>query len=102
MNATRVGRSGHTPAVQTNRQSTRFPEPAGVRFCPEQTLGPTARPVAFWSPGVDRSGFVASDDRTDRITGVGQVFRMNMTGLQKVPVPAAAVSSWLTVSNDVQ
>ena len=29
---------------------------------------------------IDGSGFVVSDDRTDRITGVGQVFRMNMTG----------------------
>jgi uncharacterized protein YndB with AHSA1/START domain len=29
---------------------------------------------------IDGSGFVVSDDRTDRITAVGQVFRMNMTG----------------------
>ncbi len=29
---------------------------------------------------IDGSGFVISDDRTDRITGVGQVFRMNMAG----------------------
>ena len=29
---------------------------------------------------VDGSGFVVSDDRTDRITEVGQVFRMNMSG----------------------
>ena len=29
---------------------------------------------------IDGSGFVVSDDRTDRITGVAQVFRMNMTG----------------------
>ena len=29
---------------------------------------------------IDGSGFIVSDDRTDRITGVGQVFRMNMTG----------------------
>ena len=29
---------------------------------------------------VDGSGFVVADDRTDRITSVGQVFRMNMTG----------------------
>jgi uncharacterized protein YndB with AHSA1/START domain len=29
---------------------------------------------------IDGSGFVVSDDRTDRITSVGQVFRMNMTG----------------------
>jgi uncharacterized protein YndB with AHSA1/START domain len=29
---------------------------------------------------IDGSGFLVSDDRTDRITGVGQVFRMNMTG----------------------
>ena len=30
--------------------------------------------------GLDGSGFVRSDDRTDRITAVGQTFRMNMTG----------------------
>ncbi|WP_139978098.1 SRPBCC family protein [Nocardioides litoris] len=29
---------------------------------------------------LDGSGFVVSDDRTDRITGTGQTFRMNMTG----------------------
>lgn len=29
---------------------------------------------------VDGSGFVLSDDRSDRITGTGQVFRMNMSG----------------------
>src|SRR4051794_34237823 len=29
---------------------------------------------------IDGSGFVVSDDRTDRITAVGQEFRMNMTG----------------------
>lgn len=29
---------------------------------------------------IDGSGFVVSDDRTDRITAVGQVFTMNMTG----------------------
>ena len=29
---------------------------------------------------LDGSGFVRSDDRTDRITAVGQTFRMNMTG----------------------
>lgn len=29
---------------------------------------------------VDGSGFIVSDDRTDRITKVGDVFRMNMTG----------------------
>lgn len=29
---------------------------------------------------LDGSGFVRSDDRSDRITGTGQVFRMNMTG----------------------
>lgn len=29
---------------------------------------------------LDGSGFVVSDDRTDRITGTGQVFTMNMTG----------------------
>lgn len=29
---------------------------------------------------LDGSGFVVSDDKTDRITGTGQVFRMNMTG----------------------
>jgi uncharacterized protein YndB with AHSA1/START domain len=29
---------------------------------------------------LDGSGFVVSDDRTDRITATGQVFRMNMTG----------------------
>ena len=31
-------------------------------------------------PELDGSGFVVSDDRTDRITGSGQVFTMNMTG----------------------
>src|SRR3954471_18068368 len=30
--------------------------------------------------GLDGSGFVRSDDRTDRIPAVGQTFRMNMTG----------------------
>ncbi len=29
---------------------------------------------------LDGSGFIVSDDRTDRITKVGQVFRMNMQG----------------------
>lgn len=29
---------------------------------------------------LDGSGFVVGDERTDRITGTGQVFRMNMTG----------------------
>jgi len=29
---------------------------------------------------LDGSGFVISDDRTDRITGSGQTFRMNMSG----------------------
>lgn len=29
---------------------------------------------------LDGSGFVISDDRTDRITGTGQVFTMNMQG----------------------
>ena len=29
---------------------------------------------------IDGSGFVVSDDRTDRITETGQVFTMNMTG----------------------
>ena len=29
---------------------------------------------------IDGSGFVVSDEKTDRITGTGQVFRMNMTG----------------------
>lgn len=29
---------------------------------------------------LDGSGFVVSDEKTDRITGSGQVFRMNMTG----------------------
>jgi uncharacterized protein YndB with AHSA1/START domain len=29
---------------------------------------------------IDGSGFVVSDEKTDRITGSGQVFRMNMTG----------------------
>jgi len=29
---------------------------------------------------LDGSGFVVSDEKTDRITGTGQVFRMNMTG----------------------
>ena len=31
-------------------------------------------------PELDGSGFVISDEKTDRITGTGQVFRMNMTG----------------------
>jgi uncharacterized protein YndB with AHSA1/START domain len=31
-------------------------------------------------PELDGSGFVVSDERTDRITGTGQVFRMNMSG----------------------
>lgn len=31
-------------------------------------------------PEIDGSGFVVSDERTDRITGTGQVFRMNMSG----------------------
>ena len=29
---------------------------------------------------LDGSGFVISDEKTDRITGTGQVFRMNMAG----------------------
>ena len=29
---------------------------------------------------IDGSGFVVSDEKSDRITGTGQVFRMNMTG----------------------
>ncbi|MGB0099061.1 MAG: SRPBCC family protein [Nocardioides sp.] len=29
---------------------------------------------------LDGSGFVLSDEKTDRITGTGQVFRMNMSG----------------------
>jgi uncharacterized protein YndB with AHSA1/START domain len=29
---------------------------------------------------LDGSGFVVSDEKTDRITGTGDVFRMNMTG----------------------
>ncbi|SDC71535.1 SRPBCC family protein [Nocardioides lianchengensis] len=29
---------------------------------------------------LDGSGFVVSDEKSDRITGSGQVFRMNMTG----------------------
>jgi uncharacterized protein YndB with AHSA1/START domain len=29
---------------------------------------------------LDGSGFVLSDEKSDRITGAGQVFRMNMTG----------------------
>lgn len=29
---------------------------------------------------LDGSGFVVSDDRSDRITGTGQTFRMNMSG----------------------
>ncbi|MGC1208043.1 MAG: SRPBCC family protein [Ornithinimicrobium sp.] len=29
---------------------------------------------------IDGSGFVLSDDRSDRITGTGQVFTMNMSG----------------------
>ena len=31
-------------------------------------------------PEIDGSGFVRSDEKTDRITATGQVFRMNMTG----------------------
>lgn len=31
-------------------------------------------------PELDGSGFVVSEEKTDRITGTGQVFRMNMTG----------------------
>jgi uncharacterized protein YndB with AHSA1/START domain len=31
-------------------------------------------------PQLDGSGFVVSDDHTDRITGTGQTFRMNMSG----------------------
>jgi uncharacterized protein YndB with AHSA1/START domain len=31
-------------------------------------------------PELDGSGFVLSDEKTDRITGTGQVFRMNMSG----------------------
>jgi len=31
-------------------------------------------------PELDGSGFVISDEKTDRITGTGQVFRMNMSG----------------------
>jgi uncharacterized protein YndB with AHSA1/START domain len=31
-------------------------------------------------PELDGSGFVKSDEKTDRIAGTGQVFRMNMTG----------------------
>ena len=31
-------------------------------------------------PEIDGSGFVVSDEKSDRITGTGQVFRMNMTG----------------------
>lgn len=31
-------------------------------------------------PELDGSGFVVSDEKSDRITGTGQVFRMNMTG----------------------
>ena len=31
-------------------------------------------------PAIDGSGFVVSDEKTDRITATGQVFRMNMTG----------------------
>ena len=31
-------------------------------------------------PQLDGSGFIVSDDRTDRITANGQVFTMNMTG----------------------
>ena len=29
---------------------------------------------------LDGSGFVVSDEKSDRITGTGQVFRMNMSG----------------------
>jgi uncharacterized protein YndB with AHSA1/START domain len=31
-------------------------------------------------PQLDGSGFVVSDEKTDRISATGQVFRMNMTG----------------------
>jgi uncharacterized protein YndB with AHSA1/START domain len=31
-------------------------------------------------PELDGSGFVVSDEKSDRITAAGQVFRMNMTG----------------------
>jgi uncharacterized protein YndB with AHSA1/START domain len=31
-------------------------------------------------PELDGSGFVLSDEKTDRITGTGEVFRMNMSG----------------------
>jgi len=31
-------------------------------------------------PELDGSGFVVSDEKTDRITATGQVFRMNMSG----------------------
>jgi uncharacterized protein YndB with AHSA1/START domain len=31
-------------------------------------------------PEIDGSGFVVSDEKSDRITASGQVFRMNMTG----------------------
>ena len=31
-------------------------------------------------PALDGSGFVISDDRSDRITATGQTFRMNMSG----------------------
>jgi uncharacterized protein YndB with AHSA1/START domain len=31
-------------------------------------------------PELDGSGFVVSDEKTDRISGTGDVFRMNMTG----------------------
>ena len=31
-------------------------------------------------PELDGSGFVRSDEKTDRITATGQVFRMNMSG----------------------
>lgn len=31
-------------------------------------------------PEIDGSGFVRSDEKTDRISGTGQVFRMNMSG----------------------
>ncbi len=31
-------------------------------------------------PEIDASGFVLSDEKTDRVTATGQVFRMNMSG----------------------
>ncbi len=33
-----------------------------------------------WHPRIDGSGYVRSEDTADRITGTGQVFRMNMEG----------------------